>query len=168
MGKTSDVLDSIINDTIQNFRGHQVLESSLAGSSFLNTTTPVASNTTADLLDQYDTLASLMQDSQMGQKERLSWIVVFSLMVFIAAGGNIIVIYIVLTNKEMNSVVNYFLVNLSLADTMVSTLNVIFNFISMLNSNWPFGKAYCKISNFIAILSIAASVFTLTAISCDR
>lgn len=35
-------------------------------------------------------------------------------------------------------------------------------------SHWPFGKVYCKISNFIAILSIAASVFTLTAISCDR
>lgn len=36
------------------------------------------------------------------------------------------------------------------------------------NSHWPFGKVYCKISNFIAILSISASVFTLTAISCDR
>jgi len=51
---------------------------------------------------------------------------------------------------------------------MVSTLNVIFNFIYMLNSDWPFGQFYCKVSNFIAILSVAASVFTLMAISIDR
>lgn len=70
---------------------------------------------------------------EMGSIERLVWIMLFSLMVLIAAGGNIFVVYIVSTNKEMKSVTNYFLVNLSLADTMVSTLNVIFNFISMLN-----------------------------------
>ena len=63
------------------------------------------------------------------------------------------------------TVTNYFLVNLSLADTMVSTLNVIFNFIYMLNADWPFGEFYCKVTNFIAILSVAASVFTLMAIS---
>ena len=51
---------------------------------------------------------------------------------------------------------------------MVSTLNVVFNFIYMLNSDWPFGQFYCKISNFIAIVSVAASVFTLMAISIDR
>ena len=51
---------------------------------------------------------------------------------------------------------------------MVSTLNVVFNFIYMLNSDWPFGQFYCKVSNFIAIVSVAASVFTLMAISIDR
>ena len=66
------------------------------------------------------------------------------------------------------TVTNYFLVNLSLADIMVSTQNVIFNFIYMLNGDWPFGQFYCKVTNFIAIISVAASVFTLMAISIDR
>uniref|UniRef100_A0A336LFG3 CSON008294 protein n=1 Tax=Culicoides sonorensis TaxID=179676 RepID=A0A336LFG3_CULSO len=51
---------------------------------------------------------------------------------------------------------------------MVSSLNVTFNYVYMLNSDWPFGTLYCKISQFVAILSIAASVFTLMAISIDR
>ncbi|CAO1423084.1 unnamed protein product [Diamesa tonsa] len=68
----------------------------------------------------------------------------------------------------MRTVTNYFLVNLSIADTMVSTLNVTFNFVYMLNSDWPFGTLYCKISQFVAILSICASVFTLMAIAIDR
>lgn len=88
----------------------------------------------ASSLDQIDSLTSLtMQDIEMSQHERIFWILLFSSMVLVAAGGNIIVIYIVSTKKDMKSVTNYFLVNLSLADTMVSTLNVIFNFISMLN-----------------------------------
>lgn len=59
-------------------------------------------------------------------------------------------------------------VNLSIADAMVSSLNVTFNYIYMLDNDWPFGELYCKISQFIATLSISASVFTLMAISIDR
>lgn len=55
-----------------------------------------------------------------------------------------------------------------LADTMVSTLNVSVNFVYMLNNDWPFGELYCKFSNFIAIVSVGASVLTLMAIAIDR
>jgi 7 transmembrane receptor (rhodopsin family). len=96
------------------------------------------------------------------------WSLLFTGMVLVATGGNLIVIWIVLANKRMRTVTNYFLVNLSVADAMVSTLNVTFNYTYMLNSHWPFGTLYCKISQFVAVLSISASVFTLMAISIDR
>jgi tachykinin-like receptor len=96
------------------------------------------------------------------------WSLLFAGMVVVATGGNLIVIWIVLANKRMRTVTNYFLVNLSVADAMVSTLNVTFNYTYMLNSHWPFGTLYCKISQFVAVLSICASVFTLMAISIDR
>ncbi|XP_028028937.1 tachykinin-like peptides receptor 99D isoform X2 [Bombyx mandarina] len=99
---------------------------------------------------------------------QILWTVLFAGMVVVATVGNLVVIWIVLTNKRMRSVTNYFLVNLSVADAMVSTLNVTFNFTYMLNSNWPFGHFYCKFCQFIAVLSISASVFTLLAISVDR
>ncbi|GBM44926.1 Tachykinin-like peptides receptor 99D [Araneus ventricosus] len=100
--------------------------------------------------------------------QQLLFSAMFGIMIFVATGGNAIVMWIVLAHKRMRSVTNYFLVNLSLADTMVATLNVIFNFVYMKDGDWPFGDAYCKISNFIAIVSVAASVFTLVAISFDR
>ncbi|GFQ90129.1 tachykinin-like peptides receptor 99D [Trichonephila clavata] len=100
--------------------------------------------------------------------QQLVFSAMFGIMIFVATGGNAIVMWIVLAHKRMRSVTNYFLVNLSLADTMVATLNVIFNFVYMKDGDWPFGDAYCKISNFIAIVSVAASVFTLVAISFDR
>lgn len=99
---------------------------------------------------------------------QLIWTFLFGIMIIIATGGNLIVIWIVLAHKRMRTVTNYFLVNLSIADAMVSTLNVTFNYTYMLNSHWTFGYVYCKISQFIAVLTICASVFTLMAISIDR
>ncbi|KAL1489398.1 hypothetical protein ABEB36_014300 [Hypothenemus hampei] len=96
------------------------------------------------------------------------WSILYAGMVIVATGGNLIVIYIVLAHKRMRTVTNYFLLNLSVADTMVSTLNVTFNFVYMLNSHWPFGELYCKISQFTSVLSICASVFSLMSISIDR
>lgn len=100
--------------------------------------------------------------------KQMIWTFLYATMVLVATGGNLIVIWIVLANKRMRTVTNYFLVNLSIADAMVSTLNVTFNYIYMLNSDWPFGTLYCKITQFVAVLSICASVFTLMAISIDR
>ncbi|KAL7289374.1 hypothetical protein TKK_0016577 [Trichogramma kaykai] len=96
------------------------------------------------------------------------WSLLFGCMIIVATGGNIIVIWIVLAHKRMRTVTNYFLVNLSIADTTVSTLNVIFNFIYMLNSHWPFGDLYCRINPIIAVITVTASVYTLMAISIDR
>ncbi|ENN72174.1 hypothetical protein D910_08482 [Dendroctonus ponderosae] len=96
------------------------------------------------------------------------WSILYAGMVIVATGGNLIVIWIVLAHKRMRTVTNYFLLNLSVADTMVSTLNVTFNYVYMLYSHWPFGELYCKISQFIAVLSVCASVFSLMSISIDR
>ncbi|XP_013138830.1 PREDICTED: neuromedin-K receptor-like [Papilio polytes] len=96
------------------------------------------------------------------------WSILFCIIVVAATFGNFVVIWIVAVNKRMRTVTNYLLVNLSLADAMISTLNVTINFVYMLYSHWPFGYFYCKFNQFIAVVSISASVFTLMAISIDR
>lgn len=63
---------------------------------------------------------------------------------------------------------NYFLVNLSITDLLLTVLNGLFNFIYMRDSNWIFGEVYCTINNFVSYVTVAASVLTLTAITIDR
>lgn len=116
-----------------------------------------------------------MADCGWGDQFILPWYmqmffyILFSTMVIVAAGGNLIVIYIVLADRKMRSITNIFLVNLSIADAMNATFNVVFNFTYMLNKlNWRFGHMYCKICAFVSVLSISASVLTLMAISFDR
>lgn len=71
-------------------------------------------------------------------------------------------------HRSMRTVTNYFLLNLSIADLLMSSLNCVFNFIFMVNSDWPFGSIYCTINNFVANVTVSTSVFTLVAISFDR
>lgn len=98
---------------------------------------------------------------------QMIWTLLFRALIIIATGGNLTIIWIVLAHKQMRTVVNYFLVNLSIADAMMSTLNVSFNYIYMLHSYWTFGTLYCKICQYLAVLTICASVFTMMVISIE-
>nr|KAG5690705.1 hypothetical protein BaRGS_005068 [Batillaria attramentaria] len=89
-------------------------------------------------------------------------------MFVVAAGGNLIVIWIVLAHKRMRTVTNYFLVNLAVADVLISLLNTPFNFLFNLYQDWWFDRGYCKFSFFIAPCAISASVLTFMAIAIDR
>ncbi|XP_045765313.1 tachykinin-like peptides receptor 86C [Maniola jurtina] len=97
-----------------------------------------------------------------------SWVGLFTFMMTVAIGGNAIVIWIVAVHRRMRTVTNYFLVNLSCADLLMASLNCLFNFVYMLQSDWVFGELFCRLSNFIANVTVTASVFTLTGISYDR
>lgn len=96
---------------------------------------PVTGLSPLDSQQNYSNINGELEEvfTSLSFEEELFWISIYLPMIAVAAGGNTIVIYTVIANREMKSVTNYFLVNLSFADTIVSTLNVIFNFISMLN-----------------------------------
>lgn len=99
---------------------------------------------------------------------QLFWSLLFGIMVLVAVVGNLVIIWIVLANRRMRTVTNYFLLNLTIADLSTAIFNAIFNFVFMLYSHWPFGQIYCVVNNFIANLSISVSVFTISATSIDR
>ena len=104
----------------------------------------------------------------LGWQFQLVYVVAFVFIVVVATGGNAIVIWVVVAHKRMRTVINYFLVNLAVADALISVLNTLFNFVYMINSNWPFGRGYCRFAQFIAPCTISASVFTFMAIAIDR
>ncbi|KAJ6640304.1 Tachykinin-like peptides receptor 86C [Pseudolycoriella hygida] len=101
-------------------------------------------------------------------EQKALWACLFGVMLMVAIVGNCIVIWIVLAHREMRTTTNYLLLNLSVADLLMSCLNCAFNFIYMLNSDWPFGTLYCSVNNFMGNATVTASVFTLVAISFDR
>jgi len=99
---------------------------------------------------------------------QLVYIAAFGTMVVVAAGGNLIVIWIVLGHKRMRTVTNYFLVNLATADVFIAILNTTVNSVYLLHNDWWFGRSYCKFAQFIGPCTISASVFTFMAIAIDR
>ena len=68
----------------------------------------------------------------------------------------------------MWSIPNAYIINMSLADLLMTCLNCIPNFIYMRDRDWPYSHLLCKINNFAAILTVSASVLSMTALSINR
>ncbi|XP_050342406.1 neuropeptide FF receptor 2-like, partial [Nymphalis io] len=68
----------------------------------------------------------------------------------------------------VNSVTNIFLVNLSAADLLVTGVCMPIQLSKAITLVWFYGETVCKIVNYIQGVAVAASVFTLTAMSVDR
>lgn len=100
--------------------------------------------------------------------QQFFFITVYAVMFLVATGGNVIVVWIVLAHKRMRTVTNYFLVNLAVADTLISLLNTLFTFTFIMYQDWWYGEPFCKFTNFISICAITASVLTFMAIAIDR
>ncbi|XP_078736228.1 LOW QUALITY PROTEIN: G-protein coupled receptor 83-like [Lampetra fluviatilis] len=95
-------------------------------------------------------------------------IVAYSVIIVISLFGNALVCHVVIKNKRMQSATSMFIVNLAIADIMITTLNTPFTLVRFVNNNWVFGKTMCHVSRFAQYCSLHVSTLTLTAIALDR
>lgn len=100
--------------------------------------------------------------------QQVVFITMYVVMIVVAAGGNLAVIWIVMAHKRMRTFTNYFLVNLAVADTLISLFNTAFVSTFLIYQDWWYGEIYCKFSNFINVSTLAASVLTFMSIAIDR
>ncbi|XP_053500568.1 apelin receptor B [Ictalurus furcatus] len=94
--------------------------------------------------------------------------VLYMLVFILGLSGNGVVIFIVWKAESKRRAADVYIGNLALADlTFVVTLPL-WAVYSALKYHWPFGVALCKLSSYIVILNMYASVFCLTCLSLDR
>jgi len=86
----------------------------------------------------------------------------------VAVMGNATVIIIVCTSRRMQSVTNFFIANLALADVIIGLFAIPFQFQAALLQRWNLPEFLCPFCPFFQSLSVNASIFTLTAIAVDR
>nr|XP_020830875.1 substance-K receptor [Phascolarctos cinereus] len=96
------------------------------------------------------------------------WAVAYLFLILVALTGNITVIWIILAHKRMQTVTNYFIVNLALADTCMATFNVTFNFVYASHNIWYFGQAFCHSQNFFPVTAMFVSIYSMMVIAVDR
>ncbi|KAA0194209.1 Tachykinin peptides receptor 99D [Fasciolopsis buskii] len=91
----------------------------------------------------------------------------FCILVVFSTVGNLLVMYVILRNRGMRTVTNYFLFNLSAAD-LLTFLQILPNVHYVITENWLFGTWFCRLSQFFTAFNIAISVFTFIGITADR
>ncbi|KAF1531558.1 putative G-protein coupled receptor 83, partial [Eudyptula minor] len=95
-------------------------------------------------------------------------VVAYSFIIIFSLFGNILVCHVVIKTKRMHSATSLFIVNLAVADIMITLLNTPFTLARFVNSTWIFGKEMCHVSRFAQYCSLHVSALTLTAIAMDR
>lgn len=82
--------------------------------------------------------------------------------------GNVLVIVVVLFNRKMHSTTNLLIVNLACADLLFVVFCIPFTAVDYLLDNWPFGQWWCRIVQYLIVVTAFASIYTLVLMSIDR
>ncbi|KAG7480681.1 hypothetical protein MATL_G00058790 [Megalops atlanticus] len=90
--------------------------------------------------------------------------------VFIVFGvlGNILVILSVACHRHLRTVTHFFIVNLAVADLLLSSTVLPFSAIFEILGRWVFGRPFCNVWAAMDVLCCTASIMSLCVISVDR
>ena len=94
--------------------------------------------------------------------------VLYSFVVVLAVGGNIITLIVLVFGHRSKNDLTVFLGNLALADTMMAVFCIPFTFTETMLGHWLFGELMCPLVAFIQVTTVTVSVFTNVALGIDR
>ncbi|EDW67503.1 allatostatin-A receptor [Drosophila virilis] len=125
--------------------------------------------TTASSNLDNSTLSSFYAEAE-AIRATVRWVVPFFFGIIAISGffGNLLVILVVLLNKNMHSTTNLLIVNLAAADLLFVIFCVPFTAIDYVTQHWPFGKMWCRSVQYLIVVTAYASIYTLVLMSIDR
>ncbi|XP_062995263.1 alpha-1A adrenergic receptor [Elgaria multicarinata webbii] len=82
--------------------------------------------------------------------------------------GNILVILSVACHKHLQSVTHYYIINLAVADLLLTSTVLPFSATFEILGYWVFGRIFCNIWAAVDVLCCTASIMSLCVISIDR
>ncbi|KAL2722047.1 RYamide receptor-like [Vespula maculifrons] len=138
---------------------------------FVSTTMTTNSTTATFVYDQNAIVANMMwdlYDSFNHVQPDYLLITLYVPVIALAVTANALVIAVVFKYHYMRSVTNYFVVNLSVADLLVTTICMPVAASQAVSLVWIYGEVMCKLSSYLQGVAVAASVYTITAMSIDR
>ncbi|XP_035255752.1 orexin receptor type 2 [Anguilla rostrata] len=120
-------------------------------------------------IDEDDELLKYIWREYLHPKQ-YEWVLIagYIIVFFVSLIGNTLVCFAVWKNHHMRTVTNYFIVNLSLADILVTITCLPASLVVDITETWFFGKTLCKVLPYLQTISVSVSVLTLSCIAQDR
>ena len=94
--------------------------------------------------------------------------IIFTIIAVVGFCGNLLVIVVVVSNKQMRNTTNLLIINLAVADLLFIIICVPFTAMGYAMIHWPFGDYWCKIYQYMVHVTAYSSVYTLVLMSLDR
>ena len=80
--------------------------------------------------------------------EAIIKITVYVVIIIAAIIGNVLIIVVVVKNKRMRTTTNFFIVNLAVADLLVTAFCTWVHVVDNLTEGWVLGTFFCKMNSF--------------------
>lgn len=94
--------------------------------------------------------------------------IIFAAISVVGTIGNVLVIYVILSQPDMRNVTNVLLVNLALADIAFLLVCVPVTAIKYVTFSWPFGEIPCQAVHCLLYSTLFVTIYTLVAVSALR
>ncbi|XP_046390186.1 5-hydroxytryptamine receptor-like [Ischnura elegans] len=94
--------------------------------------------------------------------------VILGIMILVTVIGNVFVIAAILLERNLQSVANYLIVSLAVADLMVACLVMPLGAVAEISQGWILGPELCDMWTSSDVLCCTASILHLVAIAVDR
>ncbi|VDP44937.1 unnamed protein product [Schistosoma margrebowiei] len=99
---------------------------------------------------------------------KLLIIILYSFITLIGVTGNLLVVWIVLRVKLLQTITNIFIANLAISDILMSLVATPFTPLSLYMNDWTLPEAVCKLLPTTMGVSVYVSTLTSMAIALDR
>ena len=94
--------------------------------------------------------------------------VLFNVMAFIGVIGNLLVIFVILSERKMCKSINMLLLNLAVSDIILLCVCVPFVTYHYVANTWNIGENLCKLWQYTLNVTVYVTVYTLVSISILR
>ncbi|XP_059219953.1 neuropeptide Y receptor type 2 [Stomoxys calcitrans] len=129
-----------------------------------------------DVMTPYSTASPTASGAELQEKAdlidndfvQIFFCILYTTVFVLGVFGNVLVCYVVLRNRAMQTVTNIFITNLALSDILLCVLAVPFTPLYTFMGRWAFGRTLCHLVSFAQGCSIYISTLTLTSIAIDR
>ncbi|KJH40915.1 7 transmembrane receptor [Dictyocaulus viviparus] len=98
----------------------------------------------------------------------IPFFLIYLVLFILGLTGNILLIFVTIKNKVLQSVQNMFILNLAASDVMMCLLSLPITPVTNIFKNWFFGNVLCHLIPCIQGVSIFICTFSLAAIAVDR
>ena len=142
----------------------------------------VASNMShsSDLLNTYDNFTDLNTETSFDMSnfdfssicgvelDKLGHCIVFFIFTLFGLIGNISLLFVIISSRNLHSAPNILIVNLAIGDLLYMVSTAPFNIRHELIACWLLGSTACKVKHYLPIVAQAACIFSLVALSKER
>ncbi|XP_043466726.1 5-hydroxytryptamine receptor 2B-like isoform X2 [Leptopilina heterotoma] len=112
--------------------------------------------------------ASFVPGAPFGDVTAILTAAVLGILILATVVGNVFVIAAIVLERNLQSVANYLIVSLAVADLMVACLVMPLGAVYEINSGWSLGPELCDMWTSSDVLCCTASILHLVAIAVDR